>query len=67
MEEWLEPELLSKLNWLGFFESLKILHALNDEKDLQRQDKLRERIAFDELLANQDQTPSYETYVLYDF
>jgi ATP-dependent DNA helicase RecG len=51
--EWLEPELLSKHNWLGFFESIKSLHGLQDEKKLEQQDKLRERIAFDELLANQ--------------
>jgi ATP-dependent DNA helicase RecG len=53
MEEWLEPELLAKNNWLGFFESIKALHNLQDEREVAKQDKLRERIAFDELLANQ--------------
>jgi len=53
IREWLAPELLAENGWLGFFESIKTLHLMQDEKGLEIQDKLRERIAFDELLANQ--------------
>jgi ATP-dependent DNA helicase RecG len=53
IDEWLEPELLCENNWLSFFESIKAVHNPQDEKDLEQQDRFTERVAFDELLANQ--------------
>lgn len=53
LEEWLELEFLHRKGWLGFFESIKALHGLQDEAALERQEFFKERIAFDELLANQ--------------
>jgi len=53
IKEWLESELLCKKGWLSFIDSIKGIHNPQNAKDLEWQGRLRKRIAFDELLANQ--------------
>ncbi len=53
MPEWLDPDFLKKRNWPGFREALLDAHAPQSEADLSAQALLRQRLAFDELLANQ--------------
>ncbi|NRA73793.1 MAG: ATP-dependent DNA helicase RecG [Rickettsiales bacterium] len=53
VEEWLSQELIQQNHWLDFIESISMIHDPKDEKDLIQLERLKERIAFDELLANQ--------------
>ena len=53
IEEWLDEELIDRKHWSGFVESIKAIHNPENEENLQKIENFRERIAFDELLANQ--------------
>ena len=44
LTEWIEPSVLARQGWLGFAEALKAAHRLEGGRD---------RLAYDELLANQ--------------
>lgn len=53
MPEWLDPDFLKKRKWPGFRDALLDAHAPQSEADLSAQALRRQRLAFDELLANQ--------------
>ena len=44
LDEWIEPSVLNKTGWAGFADSLKAAHRMEGGRD---------RLAYDELLANQ--------------
>jgi ATP-dependent DNA helicase RecG len=44
LDEWIEPSVLTKTGWAGFADSLKAAHRMEGGRD---------RLAYDELLANQ--------------
>ena len=48
LEEWIEPSVLARQGWAGFADSLLAAHRLEGAKD-----QWRDRLAYDELLANQ--------------
>lgn len=53
LPEWLDKPLLSSRNWPGFADAVRAAHAPRSEADLMPAAPARERLAFDELLANQ--------------
>jgi len=53
LPEWHDPSLLAKHKWQPWHQSLLKAHAPNDMTDLDLHAPARERLAYDELLANQ--------------
>ncbi|MDR3525861.1 MAG: ATP-dependent DNA helicase RecG [Rhizomicrobium sp.] len=53
MPEWLDPAYLKARGWAPFHEAIKKAHAPVHEEDLQPLTPERQRLAYDELLANQ--------------
>ena len=53
LEEWLDPAHQSRENWPRWHEALKAAHNPTDEADLSPLHVARQRLAYDELLANQ--------------
>jgi ATP-dependent DNA helicase RecG len=53
MPEWLDPAFLKQLGWLPFAEAIRKAHAPVHEGDLSPSTPERQRLAYDELLANQ--------------
>ena len=51
-EEWIDADILKQNNWTGFGSAFKTLHFFgNGDFNAQTQEKARQRLAFDELLA----------------
>jgi ATP-dependent DNA helicase RecG len=53
LAEWLDPALLAARRWPSFGEALRTAHAPSSDPELLPQTPARQRLAFDELLANQ--------------
>ncbi len=53
LPEWLDPAFREKRHWAGWRDSLRAAHAPEGEASLSPLTKARERLAYDELLANQ--------------
>ena len=53
LPEWLEPEYKKRHNWSEWHKAIEQVHEPESEKDLLPESKIRERLAYDELLANQ--------------
>ena len=53
LPEWLDPAFREKRQWASWLESLRAAHAPDSETALSPLTKARERLAYDELLANQ--------------
>ena len=53
LPEWLEPEYKKRHSWTEWHKALEQVHTPESEKDLLPESKIRERLAYDELLANQ--------------
>ena len=53
LPEWLDPAFREKRQWASWLESLRAAHAPESEGALSPLTKVRERLAYDELLANQ--------------
>ena len=53
LPEWTEPTLLAQRKWPGWREAVLALHAPASEADLLPETPARERLAYDELMANQ--------------
>ncbi|MCK5623102.1 MAG: ATP-dependent DNA helicase RecG, partial [Alphaproteobacteria bacterium] len=53
LPEWLDPAFLEKRQWASWLDSLRAAHAPESEGALSPLTKARERLAYDELLANQ--------------
>ncbi len=53
LPEWLDPAFLGRQGWEGWRESLGRAHAPEDEADISPLTRARQRLAYDELLANQ--------------
>ena len=52
LPEWIDPALVSRRQWPPFAEALRRAHAPEREADLDARTPARERLAYDELLAN---------------
>ncbi len=53
LPEWLDPAFRQKRHWASWLESLRAAHAPEEEGALSPLTRMRERLAYDELLANQ--------------
>ena len=53
LPEWLDPAHLAQRGWPAWRDAVKAVHSPEDRRDLERDAPPRERLAFDELLANQ--------------
>ena len=53
LDEWTDPALLAKKGWPGFADALRALHKPDDPAMLEPASPARQRLAHDELLANQ--------------
>ena len=53
LAEWIDTDLLTERRWPTFSDALKTLHAPEDAQALEADNPVRERLAFDELLARQ--------------
>lgn len=53
LPEWIEPNYLQKQGWYNWHETMGKIHAPESEDDTNPLGKLRSRLAYDELLANQ--------------
>ncbi|MCE2492154.1 MAG: ATP-dependent DNA helicase RecG [Alphaproteobacteria bacterium] len=53
LPEWLEPQFVSGRRWQGWKDALLAAHAPESPDDLEPGNPARERLAYDELLANQ--------------
>lgn len=53
LPEWLDAEMMRQRNWIGFSATIKRLHRLESAHDLAIESPYRQRLAYDELLANQ--------------
>jgi ATP-dependent DNA helicase RecG len=53
LPEWIDQSLLKREKWSGWKESILSAHAPTDVSDLDCTNLVRERLAYDELLANQ--------------
>ena len=53
LPEWLEPQFVSGRRWQGWKDALMAAHAPESPDDLEPGNPARERLAYDELLANQ--------------
>ena len=51
--EWIDPGLIKQRQWLGWGTALAAAHAPESDQDLTPQTPARQRLAYDELLANQ--------------
>ena len=51
--EWLDDEIIEKYEWGNWANSVKRMHAPESENDIVEDNKAKERLAFDELLAQQ--------------
>jgi len=53
LPEWLEPTYKSKNKWHDWFEAMEAVHLPENESELMPDHLFRQRVAYDELLANQ--------------
>jgi ATP-dependent DNA helicase RecG len=53
LDEWINPEFVAAQGWQTWHEALLAAHAPEDEASLDPATKARERLAYDELFANQ--------------
>jgi len=53
LEEWIEPRFLAKQKWPSWQVAVHLVHAPDSEADLSPMTPARQRLAYDELLANQ--------------
>jgi len=53
LPEWIDEHLLKKNHWQSFKTSLHALHSPKDESEIAPENPNRQRLAYDELLANQ--------------
>ena len=53
LPEWQDPAMTKREKWPDFQTALKALHAPENESDLQQTTASKQRLAYDELLANQ--------------
>lgn len=53
LPEWLDPAYQARQNWPGWAEALRTVHSPASEDDLSALTPARQRLAYDELLANQ--------------
>ena len=53
LPEWIDPSLVGQRRWLGWGAALAAAHAPEREQDLLPEAPARQRLAYDELLANQ--------------
>ncbi|WP_244505641.1 ATP-dependent DNA helicase RecG [Methyloceanibacter stevinii] len=53
LPEWIDDAFLKKNDWDSFAKSIKALHAPTTDQDFLPSNPVRERLAYDELLANQ--------------
>jgi ATP-dependent DNA helicase RecG len=53
LEEWIEPRFLAKQKWPSWQVAVHLVHAPDSEADLSPMTPVRQRLAYDELLANQ--------------
>lgn len=53
LPEWLSPQVIGPQRWSSWYEAVQRLHAVTGEKDLAPETLWRQRLAFDELLAEQ--------------
>jgi ATP-dependent DNA helicase RecG len=53
LAEWLDPAVLRQRQWLGWRAAIVAAHAPESERDLAPDAPARQRLAYDELLANQ--------------
>ena len=53
LPEWQDPAWLAKQRWLGWRAAIEALHAPTAETDLEADAPVRQRLAYDELLAHQ--------------
>ncbi len=53
MPEWQDAAWVAKQSWTGFSQAIRKVHAPQSEADLLASNPARQRIAYDELLANQ--------------
>lgn len=53
LEEWLDSEFIKRQQWPAWHDALQIVHSPDGPQSLMPTNKARERLAFDELLANQ--------------
>jgi len=53
LPEWIDADLLAERGWPTFSDALKALHAPENAQALEADNPVRERLAFDELLARQ--------------
>ncbi|MHA1538393.1 MAG: ATP-dependent DNA helicase RecG [Alphaproteobacteria bacterium] len=51
--EWIEPSVVASRQWQGWREALQAAHQPEEETDLGPDNKARQRLAYDELLASQ--------------
>ena len=52
-EEWIDQALIAQKNWPDFASAMAQLHAPQTEEELEPTHPIKERLAYDELLANQ--------------
>ena len=53
LPEWLDPALQARRSWPGWRAALEVVHAPQSAADLAPDNPLRERLAYDEILASQ--------------
>ena len=53
LTEWLDPAYVERQNWPGWLDAMRQVHKPGDLIDLEPLTAVRQRLAFDELLANQ--------------
>src|SRR5690606_7334252 len=53
LEEWIEPRFLARQKWPSWQVAVHLVHAPESEADLSPMTAARQRLAYDELLANQ--------------
>lgn len=53
LPEWQDPAMTKREGWTDFLTALKTLHCPKDEGDLEKTKPAKQRLAYDELLANQ--------------
>ena len=53
LPEWQDPAMTKREGWQDFKTALKIIHCPENEKDLKETPLAKQRLAYDELLANQ--------------
>ncbi|WP_404386249.1 ATP-dependent DNA helicase RecG [Caenispirillum salinarum] len=53
MPEWLDPSVKDRRHWSDWSSTIRAAHAPEDEEDLSPLSPIRQRLAYDELLANQ--------------